>query len=119
MKRFAIASTLALLTACSGAYQSYTSSALTRSQVANVESVVSSTLRDPGSAQFRNIRLVTANRKDGGAEQWVCGEVNGKNGFGGYVGFQPFVGDLTASGFKMKFTESFNSGLPALLCQNA
>ena len=38
-------------------------------------------LNDPESAQFRNLEL---------AGDAVCGEVNAKNGFGGYVGFQPF-----------------------------
>lgn len=43
---------------------------------------VANELRDPASAQFRNSRI-----KDG----WVCGEVNGKNGYGAYSGFQRFV----------------------------
>lgn len=42
-------------------------------------------LRDPDSAQFRNLRLL--------ANHSVCGEVNSKNGFGGYVGFKPFFSD--------------------------
>jgi hypothetical protein len=43
-------------------------------------------LKDPGSAQFRNVRVVPY--KNG---RVVCGEVNGKNSYGGYVGFTPFV----------------------------
>lgn len=43
---------------------------------------VASELRDPTGAEFRNSRI-----KDG----WVCGEVNGKNAYGGYTGFQRFV----------------------------
>lgn len=44
-------------------------------------------LRDPGSAVFRNVRLIES-RVDGiGA---VCGEVNARNGFGGMSGFGPF-----------------------------
>ncbi|MCC4295856.1 hypothetical protein [Brevundimonas aurantiaca] len=43
---------------------------------------VASELRDPAGAEFRNSRI-----KDG----WVCGEVNGKNAYGGYAGFQRFV----------------------------
>ncbi|ATC26499.1 hypothetical protein [Caulobacter vibrioides] len=39
-------------------------------------------LRDPSSAQFRDVRA----RGD-----VVCGEVNGKNGFGAYVGFRRFI----------------------------
>lgn len=47
------------------------------------EAKVAELLRDPSSAQFRNVEI----RKSGAA----CGEVNGKNGFGGYVGFRQFV----------------------------
>jgi hypothetical protein len=43
-------------------------------------------LLDPSSAQFRNVRQMP-----NGA---VCGEINGKNRMGGYVGFQPFAADL-------------------------
>lgn len=39
-------------------------------------------LRDPSSAQFRNVRT------DG--DGYVCGEINGKNGFGAYSGFSEF-----------------------------
>lgn len=43
-------------------------------------------LKDPKSADFRNVFLNSA----GGAVV-ACGEVNSRNGFGGYVGFQSFV----------------------------
>ena len=44
-------------------------------------------LRDPESALFENVRL---SPKDP-LELTVCGTVNAKNGFGGYVGRKPFV----------------------------
>ncbi|HVR48682.1 MAG TPA: hypothetical protein VMS38_03015 [Pseudorhodoferax sp.] len=40
-------------------------------------------LRDPSSVQFRDERLA----KDG----WLCGELNGKNSYGAYVGFKRFM----------------------------
>jgi hypothetical protein len=43
-------------------------------------------LKDPSSAQFRNVRLVTF-----GSGKVICGEVNAKNSYGGYVGFKRFV----------------------------
>jgi hypothetical protein len=43
-------------------------------------------LKDQGSAQFRNLR----NGSDTDRRR-VCGEVNAKNAYGGYVGFQKFV----------------------------
>ncbi|WP_278369843.1 hypothetical protein [Vreelandella titanicae] len=48
---------------------------------------VANQLRDPESAQFRNISE-TANNL---GMATVCGEVNGKNSYGGYVGYQRFV----------------------------
>lgn len=39
-------------------------------------------LRDPNGAQFRNVRL--------SSDGHVCGEVNPRNGMGGYTGFRPF-----------------------------
>lgn len=43
-------------------------------------------LKDPVSAQLRNVRL--AQHPKG---KVVCGEINGKNSYGGYVGFKVFA----------------------------
>jgi len=43
-------------------------------------------MKDPGSTQFRNVRVVT--HSDG---KLVCGEINAKNSYGGYVGFSLFA----------------------------
>lgn len=40
-------------------------------------------MRDPATVQFRGERLT-----QGG---WLCGELNGKNGYGAYTGFKRFV----------------------------
>jgi len=48
-------------------------------------------LRDPKSAQFRSLRISTVITPEGSLIKSVCGEINGKNSFGGYVGFRPFV----------------------------
>jgi hypothetical protein len=52
---------------------------------------LSGILRDPSSAQVRKLKR-TNDSKYG-----ICGEVNSKNGFGGYVGFAPFAGVLTSA----------------------
>ena len=49
-------------------------------------------LKDPGSAQFRNVRVTKY-----GDKRVVCGEVNGKNSYGGYVGFVPFVASTVSA----------------------
>ena len=54
-------------------------------QIADAEDAIRLQLIDPKSADFRNI-LVS---KSG----VVCGEVNSKNRFGGYVGFRAFFYD--------------------------
>lgn len=49
---------------------------------------VSRQLIDPSSAQFRGLQYKGGN---------VCGEINGKNKLGAYVGFQRFVVDSVGS----------------------
>lgn len=59
---------------------------------ATAEAGVKTKLKDPESAQFRN--LVVHDVKNGSA--LICGQVNAKNAFGGYVGFRNFfaLGDV-------------------------
>jgi hypothetical protein len=57
------------------------------SELAVIKPVVSAGLRDPESARFRSVRFGA-----GENSSLVCGEVNAKNGFGGYAGFTTFVG---------------------------
>lgn len=51
------------------------------SQVDGAKDAAAAELRDPSSAQFREVEAV-----DGA----VCGEINGKNAYGGYAGFTRF-----------------------------
>lgn len=46
------------------------------------ENAVKQILRDPSSAQFRSVREYAGP---------VCGEVNAKNGFGGFTGYTRFI----------------------------
>jgi hypothetical protein len=54
--------------------------------IAKAKRLLLSELKDPDSAKFRNIRMQEA---DGA--KFVCGEMNAKNSYGGYVGFTPFL----------------------------
>lgn len=47
-------------------------------------------LKDPGSAQYRDVWQVNVT-SDAGTLFAFCGEVNSRNGLGGYVGFRRFV----------------------------
>lgn len=94
---------IAALLALSGCY-SATAADFTRVELPNriaasAKEQVSYTLKDPGSAQFRNVRGFAFSGPGGGYV--VCGEVNGRNSYGGYAGFQPFrtnVGNAEAPG---------------------
>ncbi len=53
----------------------------------------SAQLIDPNSAQFRDVVVRKSAQEGKGTGHFyaVCGEINGKNSFGGYVGFRPFA----------------------------
>ncbi|NHF73358.1 hypothetical protein [Paracoccus xiamenensis] len=52
-----------------------------------IQSAIIDGLKDPGAAQLRN--LVAYDLSDGQGRA-ICGELNGKNSFGAYVGYRPF-----------------------------
>ncbi len=54
-------------------------------------STVQSGLKDPDSARFRNVWAVKMPLTTGEVATLFCGEVNARNAFGGYIGFQPFI----------------------------
>ncbi|KTE19780.1 hypothetical protein ATE67_14210 [Sphingopyxis sp. H050] len=55
-------------------------------------------LKDPDSAEFRNVHFYS-----GGKTAVACGEVNAKNSFGGYSGYERFV---AAGPTELAFLES-------------
>ena len=63
------------------------------SRIAAAKDAVKERLREPKSAEFRNVNVVRYQEKI----NVVCGEVNAKNGFGGMTGFQPFLSLGSAS----------------------
>lgn len=58
--------------------------------ISSTKDAAKQNLKDPSSAQFRNVRIVSW-----GSQKLVCGEINAKNSYGGYVGFKRFVGSPT------------------------
>ncbi|WP_372502401.1 hypothetical protein P7L66_13330 [Tistrella mobilis] len=69
-------------------------------------------LKDPDSAKFRDVRLV--DHPAGG--RVVCGEVNARNSYGGYVGFARFVAGPSLAFFEVRKAdrqqeEVLNAGL--------
>lgn len=63
-----------------------------KSAIDRAEKAVRSLLKDPDSGKFTGSAL---NKKTGA----VCGSVNAKNSYGGYVGFLPYI--VTSSGEAM------------------
>nr|WP_257625387.1 hypothetical protein [Enterobacter cloacae] len=71
------------------------------------KSEVAANLKDPASAQFRNVKVAKMMDADEGRVfAIVCGEINGKNGFGAYAGFHPFFVELN-----MKSKGMFSKGV--------
>ena len=77
--------------------------------IPNAEQRISDRLKDPSSAQFRNV-FVSENG------HYVCGEVNSKNGFGGYTGFKHFVvtGTDTSHQLSEADMEMFHSNVDSI-----
>jgi hypothetical protein len=68
-----------------------------------------SRLKDPGSAQFRGDYITSIGS--------VCGEINGKNGFGAYSGFERYMSSRGNSGdFTAIVASEDASGLIDILC---
>ncbi|MBR8367142.1 hypothetical protein KDW55_27860 [Burkholderia sp. AU19243] len=57
-------------------------------QIAEVEAMVAASLKDPQSAQFRDVYIGIS---------YACGQVDARNGFGGYTGFSDFFVSGVAS----------------------
>lgn len=63
-------------------------------ELSRVKAKLTQNLKDPSSAQFRNVRRLSF-LDMGDKDPWsysghYCGEINGKNSFGAYIGFQKF-----------------------------
>lgn len=73
-----------------------TGSDLSSQQLDELMRIVTQDFKDPLSAQFRGLR-----RPGEGfmPQRRICGFVNGKNTFGGYVGFKPFFYDTIRKDF--------------------
>ena len=84
MKRAAFLAISAALTLCGCDYIPGTEEHLK----AEGQKAASALLKDPSSAQFRNVKV---------SGKTVCGEMNGKNSFGAYTGFEPFMYESTGA----------------------
>jgi hypothetical protein len=74
------------------AFQPTSLIALTEKQLLAVRAATTKSLKDPESARFG--RIIAGKRADGFI--MVCGYVNARNSFGGYIGEVPFDGLMQA-----------------------
>ena len=65
-------------------------SAISADKMAEYKQAIAATFRDPASVQFKDVRL--AKNVDG--DDALFGQVNAKNGYGGYAGFTHFCGAI-------------------------
>lgn len=70
--------------------------ALINANVERIKSALTKTLKDPSSAQFKN--MVAYGSPNSVIVTFLCGEVNAKNSYGGYIGFRRFftIGEHTS-----------------------
>ena len=75
---------------------------LSSKQIKQVKATVVKDFYDPESSKFRKIRAADVKKSNGKTVRRVCGEVNGKNLYGAYTGYELFGGVVTNEFFKRK-----------------
>lgn len=79
--------------------------------IEKIKSGVAKEMRDPSSVQIRNVYSITQ-----ADSEIFCGEVNGKNAFGAYVGFTPFYGLMSYRDFLAIHIDGNDGALAELNC---
>jgi hypothetical protein len=103
MRRF-LASSLLLVAAAANADD--------QQQIEQAKQIAVYELKDPDSAQFRNMDV-----RDTGKDFAVCGEINAKNSYGGYVGYRQFYVLLGAKSVVIKRGDPIMDRLVDLVCK--
>ena len=100
------------LVGCGSSIQSVEPIELTDDQLALVKEEAANAMKDPQSAQFRNIRAAMVTFEGQSPKIDVCGEMNARNAFGGYVGFKTFYGFFEDDGsFRFLSVDPANSSI--------
>ena len=61
-----------------------------KDSLAHAHKQIERNLKDADSAKYRAEYLLESTRKDGSKYFGVCGEINAKNSYGGYIGYVPY-----------------------------
>lgn len=72
---------------------------LSPTEVTQIQATVVRDFFDPEAARFRNVRAADITLTSGEQVRRVCGEVNGKNRLGAYVGYSMFGGRIVNGSF--------------------
>ncbi len=114
-----------MLTGCGASVPVLTQPAsLPDAQVQFAQAAITHQLRDPDSAQFRNLTTYVMENGD----QIVCGEINARNGFGGYSGYVTYYVRLQGQTIKRTHMDdatvhhpssSVGFGVAYLACEKA
>ena len=76
-----------------------------RDLIYNAKKTVTASLKDPDSAQFRDVFFNETEK--GGAV--VCGQVNSKNSLGAFTGFQRFISNGQTTFLEEKYSDMGNT----------
>lgn len=82
--------------------------------VIRAKAAISAQMKDPESAQFRDV----AHYKSGTIDV-LCGSINAKNSFGGYVGFTPFLVMGNAAVLRENYNADVFDRLSLSMCQSS
>lgn len=88
---------------------------ITEKRAAEAMEAAKNGLKDPDSAKFRNLYEV-AGMKDDSGNHAVCGEVNAKNSYGGYVGYRRFMQLAGGKAVVESTRDSFNLKVIRMAC---
>lgn len=81
----------------------YREASVSQSSIFNaVEKKVSSKMKDPSSAIFRDLESHPAESNDKLTNTTVCGYVNSKNTYGAYAGSRMFISTVTIDGYNIE-----------------
>jgi hypothetical protein len=82
--------------------------------IADMKAAAALKLKDPYSARFENLRDRTVPNLKGQPTRVICGFVNAKNSFGGYIGAQPFVYFVSDRDFNIASDAASRVTVPAM-----
>lgn len=91
MKRIILQATAFIVAVCAASALAAAPRDATKAEIGYVQKGMVERLKDPESARYTNVQIVTG---DDGVLT-VCGSVNSKNSYGGYAGASRFMGILS------------------------